>query len=121
MTLLKLAKGAEMKLLKKQDTSQKSKEAKYQLKLQKSLKQQMKHCWFYWNITVTEVCIVAAAVVVLRALGVAVALVLGVVSLTTSVFTRQGIGWNNGQMHVSIDIFNNNSKMFFKYFQYFLL
>lgn len=43
-----------------------------------------------FGLTVTVVCIVAAAVFVLGALGVAVALVLRVVFLTTSAFTRCG-------------------------------
>lgn len=42
------------------------------------------------SLTATEVCIVAAAVTVLGALGVAVALVLRVVFLTASAFTRCG-------------------------------
>lgn len=45
------------------------------------------------GLTVTEVCIVAAAVAVLGALGVAVALVLRVVVLTTPAFTRRGTSW----------------------------
>lgn len=45
------------------------------------------------GLTVTEVCVVAAAVVVLGALGVAVALILTVVLLTTSAFAGSGSLW----------------------------
>lgn len=45
------------------------------------------------GLTVTEICVVAAAVVVLGALGVAVALILTVVAFTTSAFTGSGSLW----------------------------
>lgn len=45
------------------------------------------------GLTATQVCVVAAAVAVLGALGVAVALVLRVVVLTTPAFARRGTSW----------------------------
>lgn len=51
----------------------------------------------------TEVCIVAAAVVVLAALGVAMALVLRVVRLVTPAFTRCGSSWGGKQTHLKAD------------------
>lgn len=45
------------------------------------------------GLTATQGCVVAAAVAVLGALGVAVALVLRVVILTTPAFTRRGTSW----------------------------
>lgn len=54
------------------------------------------------GLTVTEVCVVTAAVFVLRALGVAVALVLRVVLLAASAFTRPGSSLeDNKQTHLT--------------------
>lgn len=55
------------------------------------------------RLTVTEVCVVAAAVTVLGALRVAVALVLRVVLLTTPAFTRSGTGWEKNTDTLTAD------------------
>lgn len=49
------------------------------------------------SLTPTEGCVVAAAVAVLGAFGVAVALVLRVVILTTPAFTRCGTSWGENR------------------------